>query len=148
MHHIEYKIKWHYQLLQSKSFERYSIKWKSCHKIENLTFVLKMTWFSWGLPMRLYTSIYHSTFNYIFFEKVKSYIIIIIECWDLRQLQGKKKYKNWWKPKSFLLLSSALLQTMHPIIDNIFPSYNFGENLFCTILAIENVVKGGIVSHV
>ncbi len=29
--------------------------------------------------------------------------IICLKCWNLRKLQGKAKYKNWLKPRSFFL---------------------------------------------
>ncbi len=48
--------------------------------------------------------------------------IICLKC------QNLQKYRNWWKPKSFLLQVGSPLQSRCPIIDNIFLSYTLVEH--------------------
>jgi hypothetical protein len=61
---------------------------------------------------------YHNTF--LGFVVIK----LLLKMSNLRKLQGKEKYKIWWKPKSFLFQVSSKLEIKYPIIDNFFLSYN------------------------
>jgi hypothetical protein len=50
---------------------------------------------------------------------VKIFEIIYLKSKNLKTLQRREKFKNWWKPRSFLLQASPLLWRRYPIIDNI-----------------------------
>jgi len=43
--------------------------------------------------------------------------IFYLKCQNLCKLQGKEKYKNWWKLGSFLLKANPPLQNVCPIIN-------------------------------
>ncbi len=40
---------------------------------------------------------------------VKIFEIIYLKSQNLKTLQRREKFKNWWKPRSFLLQASPLL---------------------------------------
>ncbi len=50
--------------------------------------------------------------------------IICLKCHNLRKLQGRAKYKNWWKPRSLLLQASAHVEQVFNYPIYISPSYN------------------------
>jgi hypothetical protein len=70
--------------------------------------------------------------------------IICLKCQNLRKLQRREKYKNWWKPISFPT-SSQSIGVRYPIIDNIVSlSYNWWNVMsrhFCKKIRVENVAK-------
>jgi hypothetical protein len=74
-----------------------------------------------------------------------------LKCQNLRKLQRREKYKNWWKPRSFPT-SSQSIGVRYPIIDNIVSlSYNWWNVMsrhFCKKIRVENLAKNLIVVEV
>jgi hypothetical protein len=60
----------------------------------------------------------------LFLEMLNFLEIICLKCHNLRKLQGRAKYKNWWKPRSLLLQTSALVEQVFNYPIYISPSYN------------------------
>jgi hypothetical protein len=58
----------------------------------------------------------------------------------LRELQGREKYKNWWKPEELLALfrPSPPLQSRYVELNNISMSYWWNNNMSLPFLAQKN----------
>ncbi len=72
--------------------------------------------------------------------------IFYLKCQNLNKLQGKEKYKNWWKLGSFLLKANPPLQNVCPII-NCQHSYILSMQHCVPIFAKGNSTKCYIRYH-
>jgi hypothetical protein len=82
---------------------------------------------------------YRNTFSGLVVIKLFLEMLIFQKCQNLRKLQGREKYKNWRKPRSFLLQASSPLESKYPIIYNISLSYDFGgTSCFSSFAKISN----------
>jgi hypothetical protein len=70
-------------------------------------------------------------------------IVFLGKCWNLSELQGREKYKNWWKPEELLALfrPSPPLQSRYLKINNISMSYLWNNYMSPPFLLLKKKEK-------